>query len=1194
MSISRRQLEALGEPFGESATRQKLGGGYICGGGDSAPSAPDKTTTTTTTIPDWAKPYAEKMLGQASAITDISQNPYQAYGGQQTAGFNPMQQQAFGNIQQMSASPATGAGMDIAAGAAQQAQQYGQYQPQDFGNQFQGAQFNPMGIQNYANVQNPNLQNFQMQQPGDVYGARARSAQLNAAPNFSGMSFQGPQDVSAMQAQAERVNAPNLQNLSMQAAGDVGGPNLQNYQMGPASDVASKDFTDPNVASQYMNPYTQNVVDVQQREAQRAADIATTGRNAQAVGAGAFGGSRQAIMDAEAARNLATQKGDIQAQGLNAAYGQAQQAFQQDQARQLQAQQANQQAGLTVGQQNLGANLQTQGLGAQLGQQSALANQANQQQANLQNLSAGLQTQGLAAQTGMQAQQANQQTGLQALLANQQTGLQAGLANQQMQYNTGLQNAQFGQQAGMANQALQGQYGLQQGQFNQAANLQNAQMRQQAQLANQQTGLATGQQNLQAMLGVQQLGAGQSLQAQQANQQAALQAQGQGLQQNLAGNQQAAQNAQLAAQYGLAGQQATEQSRQYGANLGLQGIQQQLAAAGQMGALGQQDYTQNMGINSAQQQAGAQMQALQQQQMTNQYNNFLNQQRYPYQQLGYMSDVLRGTPSSNTTAQIYQAAPNMASQIGGLGMGAYGLTKAFGAKAGGEIKGYAGGGEIRGFSDGGIANTSGSKDDFSSKINRYTQAALTVHNDPDKMKKVLSGLDPLSQALVMGQVNNQKAHVNNNQSLQQQPPKTTVLSEMGLGGLNSGVMENAQYANGGIIAFEEGGAATPFERAIGWGSAEERTKNYEAAEKKRKEDLEAQTKVARNYADRAGFLGMFMNQTDEERAAAQKAYTAGTNPLGNAAPTPAVTPPPTVTPPPAPVGGPVKGPVGGPVRGPVGGPAAAPSTGLGDSAFPLMPFKARDVTAETAAFKKERAEAAPSDMEDQIKLIREQGQQALKDRDSDRWMAVAMGGFAAAAGKSRFFMQNMAEGLGLTTKEINAVNKEFRNGEAARSKAVRAEQLADRQLKLGNLDAVEKYKAEAEKYNQLGEYHQNQTAAALANTKAHVDIAKAQQQTEQQKIGIMSGQRADMAKDTHQRRLDELHAKVTKNFSDANPMMATLQQKYASGKASNEEIKQLENFYGLRDTEIKYAMGSSGRNPSGFNFGAVNKLIGSK
>ena len=618
----------------------KVGGRITYEGGSSPAPAPSNTTNVTTSIPEWAKPYAEKTMGQASALTDLNQNPYQSYGGQKIAGLNPMQQQSYSNIQNMQTSPAVGAGMDISANVAQQAQQYGQYQPQNFGSQFQGADFNPMGIQSYGNVQNPNLQNFQMQQPNDVYCARARSAQLNAAPNFSGMNFQGPQDVSAMQAQ---------------------GAGLQNYQMGPAQDVSTQNFTNPDVASQYMNPYTQNVVDVQQREAQRAADIAKTGRGAQAVGAGAFGGSRQAIMEAEAARNLATQKGDIQAQGLNAAYNQAQQAFQADQARALQAQQANQQAGLTVGQQNLGANLQTQQLGA--GQN------------------------------------------LQAQLANQQTGLQAGLANQQMQYNTGLQNAQLGQQAGLANQALQGQYGLQQGQFNQAANLQNAQLRQQAQLANQQAGLTTGQQNLQAMLGVQQLGAGQNLQAQQANQQAALQAQGQGLQQNLAGNAQAMQNAQLAAQYGLAGQQASEQSRQYGANLGLQGLQQQLAAGSQLGNLGQIDYGQNMGINAAQQQAGAGLQSLQQQQLSQNYQDFLNQQRYPYQQLGYMSDILRGIPASASSQSMYQAPASGVNQLASLGLGAYGMNQLFGgtktSKEGGEIKGYKEGGTIDSYALGG-------------------------------------------------------------------------------------------------------------------------------------------------------------------------------------------------------------------------------------------------------------------------------------------------------------------------------------------------------------------------------------------------------------------------------------------------------------------------------------------------------------
>jgi hypothetical protein len=124
-------------------------------------------------------------------------------------------------------------------------------------------------------------------------------------------------------------------------------------------------------AQQYMNPYMQDVVNVQQREAQRQADIAGTQRGAQAVQSGAFGGSRQAIMDAEAARNLATQKGDIQAQGSNLAYQQAQQQFNADMARRQQAQQMYEQSrqyGAGIGLQGLQTGLQAAGQLGQLGQ----------------------------------------------------------------------------------------------------------------------------------------------------------------------------------------------------------------------------------------------------------------------------------------------------------------------------------------------------------------------------------------------------------------------------------------------------------------------------------------------------------------------------------------------------------------------------------------------------------------------------------------------------------------------------------------------------------------------------------------------------------------------------------------------------------------------------------------------------------
>ncbi|MEI6478495.1 MAG: hypothetical protein WCO52_05925 [bacterium] len=91
-----------------------------------------------------------------------------------------------------------------------------------------------------------------------------------------------------------------------------------------------------------------------------------------------------------------------------------------------------------------------------------------------------------------------------------------------------------------------------------------------------------------------------------------------------------------------------------------------LAGAGQLGQLGQQQYGQEMGINQAQGAAGAQQQALAQQIDTSKYQDFLNQQNYPYKQLGFMSDILHGVPSQASAQQFYAPTPNQASGIASL------------------------------------------------------------------------------------------------------------------------------------------------------------------------------------------------------------------------------------------------------------------------------------------------------------------------------------------------------------------------------------------------------------------------------------------------------------------------------------------------------------------------------------------------
>ena len=129
-------------------------------------------------------------------------------------------------------------------------------------------------------------------------------------------------------------------------------------------------------------------------------------------------------------------------------------------------------------------------------------------------------------------------------------------------------------------------------------------------------------------------------------------------------------------------QQLREQSRQYGAGLGMQGLQTALTGAGQLANIGQQTFGQEMDINKLQQQYGTQQQAFEQQGLDTRYQDFLNQQRYPYQQLEFMNAMLRGTPLG-TVSTMYQPAPSQLSQLAGLGTAAYGVSK---MKEGGEVK----------------------------------------------------------------------------------------------------------------------------------------------------------------------------------------------------------------------------------------------------------------------------------------------------------------------------------------------------------------------------------------------------------------------------------------------------------------------------------------------------------------------------
>jgi hypothetical protein len=162
---------------------------------------------------------------------------------------------------------------------------------------------------------------------------------------------------------------------------------------------------DSSQAQTYMNPYLQASLNPQLDEARRQSQITQAQNAAKMTQAGAFGGGRQAILDAETQRNLGTNLANITGQGYNTAYGNAMSQFNADQARKLQEAQSQAQFGLSAQQANeaarqFGSNqaMTNAQLGAQYGSEAQRAAEQSKQ------YGAGYGLQGL--QTGLQAAQA--------------------------------------------------------------------------------------------------------------------------------------------------------------------------------------------------------------------------------------------------------------------------------------------------------------------------------------------------------------------------------------------------------------------------------------------------------------------------------------------------------------------------------------------------------------------------------------------------------------------------------------------------------------------------------------------------------------------------------------------------------------------------------------------------------------------
>jgi hypothetical protein len=206
----------------------------------------------------------------------------------------------------------------------------------------------------------------------------------------------------------------------------------------------------------YMSPYLSNVMDIEAREARRQADISRQTEQARLAQAGAFGGSRQAIMEAERQRNLGTQIGDITSRGLQSAYDRALEQRLKESGLGLEAQRGTEASRQFGAQQSMtAAQLAAQyGMSAQQAQEAARQFQ-EQQRARGAEFGA---TQGLEAQRlGETSRQFGAQQGLTAAQSAAQYGL-AGLqqteAARQFQEQERARGAEFGSTQGLEAQRL--------------------------------------------------------------------------------------------------------------------------------------------------------------------------------------------------------------------------------------------------------------------------------------------------------------------------------------------------------------------------------------------------------------------------------------------------------------------------------------------------------------------------------------------------------------------------------------------------------------------------------------------------------------------------------------------------------------------------------------------------------------------
>jgi hypothetical protein len=250
---------------------------------------PSTGGTNTQGLADWAAPYITNYLGKAAALAD---QPYQTYQGPLTAGPSQLQQNVFSGL----------AGLSVPKNLGQSFSSTGAYQPPQMYPNAYGVQ--PIGT------------GGPMPTPGGVSGGMFEGTG-GLMPPPGGFNQTTPDGVISGGITDSGQGAPTVGpdgRVTFGGMSDGGGMPNPGAQGGQQPG---------NIAQQYMNPYLQSVLDPQLAELRRQNDITNMNTNAKLTGAGAFGGGRQAIMNAENNRNLTQQMNQTVGQGYANAYDKA-------------------------------------------------------------------------------------------------------------------------------------------------------------------------------------------------------------------------------------------------------------------------------------------------------------------------------------------------------------------------------------------------------------------------------------------------------------------------------------------------------------------------------------------------------------------------------------------------------------------------------------------------------------------------------------------------------------------------------------------------------------------------------------------------------------------------------------------------------------------------------------------------------